>query len=416
MIKHFDPTSPVLMTYLASINPNDETGFMLAKPNENTSKKSRRSRKGDKSTTKHSEQVSKTTTEPVETAIVDTHTKTIPLKSSVLKRIQKKAHPFRKSPERSSSFSPSFTHKPHVTRKGVIICEVKAPVPPYSKKRGATDMAKHISKKIKKRKLVLEKTPVIPLEVSLTKSSHEEVRNSDILTHVSDTDVNVTLGEGDSNIEHPMITQGSFDDLKFDLEEEDIPYHMLMSGKKFKILNKKLKSILQSQADAGGGNFVSSVELDVMLKAQEARLFNKLFGLIQASESRILEKVDELREDMSKEIAITQQDYASFNQKIDIIADAVTKFVKLYDALHPRLAQFSTHESKSLTEITTLLNELKSLISKPGSSPLITPEFLSQKFLLFESVLHKQLAPLSRIVSLLPTNAPPVVTGVQGGE
>ncbi|CAI9277037.1 unnamed protein product [Lactuca saligna] len=94
-------------------------------------------------------------------------------------------------------------------------------------------MAKHISKKIKKRKLVLQKvsseeeevpktlesilsmkkstpkqTPVIPPEVSLTKSSDEEVRTSGIITHVSDKDVNVTMGEGDLNKEPPVTTQG----------------------------------------------------------------------------------------------------------------------------------------------------------------------------------------------------------------
>ncbi|CAI9277984.1 unnamed protein product [Lactuca saligna] len=101
---------------------------------------------------------------------------------------------------------------------------------------------------------------------------------------------------------------------------------------------------------------------------------------------------------MSKEIAILQQDYASLNQKMDIITDTVTKFVKLYEALGPQIAHMSTHEAQRLSEITNMLNELKALVLKPGSSPLITPEFLSQKFLLFESVLHKQLAPLSEIV------------------
>ncbi|CAI9276829.1 unnamed protein product [Lactuca saligna] len=97
--------------------------------------------------------------------------------------------------------------------------------------------------------------------------------------------VNVTMGEGDSNKEHPMITQVSssptfthilnqpiislfssqstdppksiddtetddggfgstFDDLEFDQEEEDILDHILMSGRQFKILNKKPNSIL----------------------------------------------------------------------------------------------------------------------------------------------------------------------------
>lgn len=38
---------------------------------------------------------------------------------------------------------------------------------------------------------------------------------------------------------------------------------------------------------------------------------------------------------MSKDIAIVQQDYAYLNQNIDIIANEVTKFAKLYEALSP---------------------------------------------------------------------------------
>lgn len=62
------------------------------------------------------------------------------------------------------------------------------------------------------------------------------------------------------------------------------------------------------------------------------------------------------------------------------------------------------------------MTELKDLFLKPGSSPLVTTEFLSQKFLFFEYVLHKNSAPLSQLASILPTNVPPVVTWVQGGE
>lgn len=43
----------------------------------------------------------------------------------------------------------------------------------------------------------------------------------------------------------------SFADVQFDHEEDNIPNHMLMSGKKFKILNRKLNSLLQLQANAG---------------------------------------------------------------------------------------------------------------------------------------------------------------------
>ena len=52
-------------------------------------------------------------------------------------------------------------------------------------------------------------------------------------------------------------------------------------------------------------------------------------------------KLQELREDMGREIAILQQDYSSINQKVDLIAYVVTKFVKLYEALHPKVEQMA---------------------------------------------------------------------------
>ncbi|CAI9285519.1 unnamed protein product [Lactuca saligna] len=106
---------------------------------------------------------------------------------------------------------------------------------------------------------------------------------------------------------------GTFADIEFDPEEEDIPDHMLMSGKQFKILNKKLNYILQSQADARGMNSVSSIELDVMLKEQEARLFKKVIGFIQDFESQIREKVD--INDKNNELRVKSQSL-TFNEEI----------------------------------------------------------------------------------------------------
>ena len=44
---------------------------------------------------------------------------------------------------------------------------------------------------------------------------------------------------------------GTFEELEFGDVEEDFPDQMLMTMKQFKILNTKLNSILQSQADLG---------------------------------------------------------------------------------------------------------------------------------------------------------------------
>lgn len=58
---------------------------------------------------------------------------------------------------------------------------------------------------------------------------------------------------------------GSFAEIQFSSEEKNISDHMLMSGKTFKILNMKLKSLLQLQADGGGKHSIYSLEVDVML-------------------------------------------------------------------------------------------------------------------------------------------------------
>ncbi|CAI9274653.1 unnamed protein product [Lactuca saligna] len=353
-------------------------------------------------------------------------------------------------------------------------------------------MAKRISKKtkkIKKRQLVIpmqsseeeevpktpkatpiiepsspEKTTVIPPEDSSAKSFHEEVRTSYITTRVSETDVNVNMGEGDLHQEEPKSSQGTpvvlpiktvssafvslppyiipttsttesptfeniinqpftsilssqstdpprsmeesknergfggtFETLEFDDEEEDFPDHMLMSMKQFKIMNKKMNSIIQSQADMGGSSSVSSFELDGLMKAFEARMVSKVSGMLKDTESRILEKLDhtdqktelrvnslyskfvgavkefknvqkerhtlfvldvikvredvnfklqELRDDMVKEVDSVKKDYATRQKKVDIICDAVIKYAKLYESLSPQISQLSTSDSQ----------------------------------------------------------------------
>ncbi|CAI9261149.1 unnamed protein product [Lactuca saligna] len=47
-------------------------------------------------------------------------------------------------------------------------------------------------------------------------------------------------------------------------------------------------------------------------------------------------KIQELHEEMNKEIIFVQHDYASLHQKVDIICDAVTKFVKMSDEVVER--------------------------------------------------------------------------------
>ncbi|CAI9277935.1 unnamed protein product [Lactuca saligna] len=58
-------------------------------------------------------------------------------------------------------------------------------------------------------------------------------------------------------------------------------------------------------------------------------------------------KLQELRQDMEKEIANVRTEFASLNQKVDIMCDPVTKFAKLYESLSPQITQISITENKN---------------------------------------------------------------------
>ena len=80
---------------------------------------------------------------------------------------------------------------------------------------------------------------------------------------------------------------GVFEDIHFDSEEEDIPDHMLMTGKQFKILNHKLNAIIQSQVDSGRMSSISAMEVDIMLKGAEKRIMEKVDQSDKNNELRI---------------------------------------------------------------------------------------------------------------------------------
>ncbi|CAI9278062.1 unnamed protein product [Lactuca saligna] len=95
-------------------------------------------------------------------------------------------------------------------------------------------------------------------------------------------------------------------------------------------------------------------------------MMRQVIGMIRHSESRILEKTDhadqtkELRinsfnlkyvgavkelKNMQKEqhaLFVMDNDYATLNKKVDIICDAVTKYVTLYESFRPQITQLST--------------------------------------------------------------------------
>ncbi|CAH1433804.1 unnamed protein product [Lactuca virosa] len=145
MLKKVDPSNPVLEAYFLTINTNDGTGVLLAKRDEDSSKKSRKQKtaaavpeeKVDQSPKKKAGvviKVSKKSEKHVEPETDEFSKEIVPLKIGVFKRLKKKAHRSRKSPKRSSSFSPSMVRNTHVTRKGLVLRDVPIPVSPSSKK------------------------------------------------------------------------------------------------------------------------------------------------------------------------------------------------------------------------------------------------------------------------------------------
>ncbi|CAI9286023.1 unnamed protein product [Lactuca saligna] len=116
-------------------------------------------------------------------------------------------------------------------------------------------------------------------------------------------------------------------------------------------------------------------------------------------------KHQELHDDMLREVAVVQNDYATLYKKADIICDIVMKYVTLYESLSPQITQLYTTDNQQFGDVILMLKDLKESVLKPATSSIITPEFLSQKLTQFEAILHKQLAPLSTISNLLPTGA-----------
>ncbi|CAI9284855.1 unnamed protein product [Lactuca saligna] len=160
MLKRVDPTNPVLITYLKTIDTSVETSVLLAREEEKKSKRSKKTAVGSSDTkvkpsrsSKSPKKVPITEVEPIqpEPIVADTQLtqkEVIPSKTGVFRRIKMKSKDKIRSP------ITNVIHKPQVSHQGVIFREIPAPASPSSKKRMATDIAKHISKKKKGRVII----------------------------------------------------------------------------------------------------------------------------------------------------------------------------------------------------------------------------------------------------------------------
>ncbi|KAL7609165.1 hypothetical protein Lser_V15G10960 [Lactuca serriola] len=334
-----------------------------------------------------------------------------------------------------------------------------------------------------------------PLEIVLPKSVSEEVPISDTVVNVSDTGTPIlsvaptiqtslpislhvtTLSNTSSIFEHALqnpfttlfpsqspenpqpsqqlsdteVEGGAFggvlDDIPFDSDEEDIPDHMLMTGKQFKILNQKLETIIQTQADSGKMSSISAMEVDIMIKGAEKRIMGKIDKLDKNNELRLksqgsnftsavqdlkaatkerhilfVQDVKKVREDVNFKIQELKSELANHLQDVHTKqADVQKQIVEISSQLQklndiPVLEAHKAATTEKFDQLIKLVTELKTAVSHSSSPQILTPEFLSLKINTLEQAIQKSLAPLTNFTSLLPKSAPPVYTGVQGGE
>ncbi|CAI9290536.1 unnamed protein product [Lactuca saligna] len=121
---------------------------------------------------------------------------------------------------------------------------------------------------------------------------------------------------------------------------------------------------------------------------------------------------------MAKEVVNLDHNYSALNTKVDIVATGVTKVVEFHNSLLIKIDTKLEFDYKRFSKFEELVGSLKELISKLGSSSQssISQESFSKMFLSLESSLKTDLAPLLKLVDLMPTNALPVHTWVQWGE
>ncbi|KAL7609544.1 hypothetical protein Lser_V15G13888 [Lactuca serriola] len=487
MLRKVSPTHKVLVRYLRNIDTTDQSGVLpdVASPSKKK-KGSKKPVKGSPSPTVQKEEVKKAV---------------LPSKSGVLKQIRKaevssKGVTIRNIPapvspgqkrQRAEDVAKNMQRTLVKKRKMVIHNEssdeeVVPETPPIS--LPITTMVtvplpisqpSQISPPISQTQL---------LEIDLTKSIHEEVPISDTVVNVSDTGapipssattlpITTTTSIFDHALQNPFTTLfpsqspenpipsqqmsdpevegdafgGILDDISFDSDEEEIPDHMLMTGKQFKILNQKLKTIIQSQADSGRMSSISAMEVDIMIKGAEKHILEKVDQSDKNNELRVqaqgnnftttlkdlkaankerhllfIQDVKKVREDVNFKIQELKSDIAKDLQAVNTRQEDLHKQVaEISSQLHNLNNIPVADDQKAATMekfdiLIKLVTELKSAVLQSSTSQILTPKFLSLKINTLEQAIQKALAPISNFSSLLPTGAPPVFTGAQGGE
>ncbi|CAI9275783.1 unnamed protein product [Lactuca saligna] len=123
---------------------------------------------------------------------------------------------------------------------------------------------------------------------------------------------------------------------------------MLLTGKQFKILNRKLISSLQLQADAGGKNFVYGIEVDVLLKGHKHRLQHSIDLVDQNNEKRVKAHSDLFTYELKVLKDVAMERYVLFIQDVKKVSEDVNlKIEELHEDMGKEVAKLN-HNYSSL--------------------------------------------------------------------
>ncbi|CAI9277284.1 unnamed protein product [Lactuca saligna] len=137
------------------------------------------------------------------------------------------------------------------------------------------------------------------------------------------TDLPITHEEEEAQNDDENEFDGTFSNIEFDPEEENILDNMLLTRKQFRILNKKLNSLLQIQDGGGNKHSVSSLEVDIMLKRQENRVHEAIFDINRNNEKQVKAQSSNFAYDLKELKVVAKERHILFIQDVKKVREDV---------------------------------------------------------------------------------------------
>ncbi|CAH1413019.1 unnamed protein product [Lactuca virosa] len=127
-----------------------------------------------------------------------------------------------------------------------------------------------------------------------------------------------TLFSSQSTEAEKSLNEEEVDDDNFmvSLAELKIYDELIMSGKKLKILNSKMNSILQFLVDAGSKNSVSGVEVEYLLKDHESQLKSFIEYVDKRTDDRIITQSHTFNHEISKLCDVSKERHELFEKQL----------------------------------------------------------------------------------------------------